>query len=653
MTLRHVFSPIAIGSVTIPNRVVRTAHGTGIGRGTMNDELIGYHVARARGGVGLTIVEALSVHPSAHSFLNSGAPGLVEGYRKLMAQVEPYGMKVFQQLYHGGNEIMPADGSPPWSSSETVGPGVGVLSQAITRSQIAELTDGYVKAATDAVEGGLHGVELHCAHGYLMQQFLSPLINARTDEYGGSFENRTRLPIEVLTRIRAAVPKDFVVGCRLSSELLPGGMGPDEVIAVAKAFRERGLIDYVNLTLGTDYASHKIIAPMSEATGYELPYNIPVKQAIDLPVIMTGRFRTLEEADQIIRRGESDLIAMNRAHIADPDIVRKTREGRVEEIRPCIACNHGCVGGLAYGRMGCAVNVAIGYEDTLGEDRIEKTASPRTVLVVGGGPAGLEAARVAALKGHKVILAEATDDLGGAINVAKRAPRRVTIGDIVDWQAREVYRLGVDVRLSTYMEAADVREIDPDVLIVATGSLPRVDGRQMFAPGEIPKGANLPHVISSHDLLLEGRNRDWGRTAVVYDDTGHYEGIAAAEFLIEQGVAVTFVTGHISVAPRLEASLTVTPALERLARGDFRAITRAKITGIDRGTTHVAYRYGGPPMEVPAETVVLISHNKPNRDLIDELDGASFPVIPVGDVRSPRYLQVAIREGHMAARGIA
>jgi 2,4-dienoyl-CoA reductase-like NADH-dependent reductase (Old Yellow Enzyme family) len=654
MALKHVLSPIDIGPVTIPNRVVRTGHGTGIGGGTMNDALVNYHIARAKGGVGLTVLELASVHSSAYPFFHAGAPGMVEGYKKLMEGVRPYGMKVFQQVGHLGNEMPQVDGSPPWSSSDTVGAGVGVQAEPISKQQIAELIDCYAAAARDCAEGGLDGVELHMAHGYLVQQFMSPLYNFRTDEYGGSFDNRLRLPLELLRAVRDAVPTHMAVGVRLSSELLPGGMGPDDVARIANVFHSEGLIDIVNLTVGTDYNSHKIIGAMHEPSGYELPQGIPVKKAVSLPVLVTGRFRTLEEADQVISAGEADLVALTRAHIADAEIVSKTIAGREDEIRPCIGCNHGCVGGLStMGRMGCTVNVAVGFESSLGEDLITKSDNPKKVLIVGGGPAGLEAARIAAMGGHDVVLAEATSDLGGCLNIAKRAPRRIGIGDIAEWLEREVYRLGVDVRLSTFVTADDIAAIGPDVVIVATGSSPRMDGRQFLSPGMATSGMDADHVVSSHDLLMDRTNRDWGQSALVYDDTGHYEGVAAAEFLIDKGIAVTFVTGHKSFAPGLDASLSATPALERLAEGDFKLVTYGTLENIGEETAQVSLRYGGDPIEVAADTVVFISHNATNRDLLDALQDFDGPVIPVGDVRSPRYLQTAIREGHMAARGIA
>ncbi len=654
MALRHVMSPLKVGEITIPNRVVRTGHGTGIGGGTMSDALIGYHLAAARGGVGLTILEALAVHSSAYPFLVAGAPGLVAGYRKLVEAVKPYGMRVFQQIGHLGNEIPQADGSPPWSSSDTVGALVGIPAEPMSKRQIRELVDCFAAAARDCETGGLDGVELHMAHGYLVQQFLSPLYNRRTDEYGGSFENRVRLALEIAEAVRSAIPRWMALGVRLSSELLDGGMTPEDVGRVACLLQDRGLVDYINLTTGTDYNPHKVIAAMHEPVGYELPFAIPVKKQLRLPVLVTGRFRTLEEADQVIGRGDADLVGLTRAHIADPDIVRKTLAGRTEEIRPCIGCNHGCVGGLlTVGRIGCTVNVAVGYEATLSEDLIVRASVPKTVLVVGGGPAGMEAARIAGLSGHLVILAEGSSDLGGCVNIAKRAPRRIGIGDIVDWQVREVYRLGVDVRLGTYIEAADIKAIAPDVVIIATGSSPRMDGRQMFVPGLIARGMDRSNVVSSHELLLAGKSRNWGSAALVYDDMGHYEGVAAAEFLIERGVAVTYATGHSSFAPKLAASLSTEPALERLAKGDFRLMTYASLLNVEERHATLVFRYGGASIDVLADTVVFVSHNAPNRDLLDTLDGFTGMVIPVGDVRSPRYLQTAIREGHLAARSIS
>jgi NADPH-dependent 2,4-dienoyl-CoA reductase/sulfur reductase-like enzyme len=371
---------------------------------------------------------------------------------------------------------------------------------------------------------------------------------------------------------------------------------------------------------------------------------------VRVPRIVSGRIRTLEEAEQILREGTADLISMVRAQIADPELIRKTRDGRVDEVRPCIACNQGCIGGLMRDmRLGCLVNPAVGFEKTLAEDLIVKTNEPKKVLVVGGGPAGMEAARVAALMGHQVTLTEASPKLGGSINAARKAPRLHTIGDIVDWQEREIYRLGVDVRLGTYMDADAVLAQDADKVVVATGSLPRMDGVQFGEPGIPLPGHDLPHVVSSTDLLL-GPARDWGKSAIVLDDVGHYEAIAAAEFLIAKGVAVTYVTRLPAMTPYVDTTMRTVPALERLYQGDFQILVRHRLVEIQPGVTTVQPFQSQKPRRIDADTVVMITPNQPMRGLYDELRQLHRDISLVGDALAPRDLQAAIAEGHRTMR---
>lgn len=658
MALTHVLTPIRIADVNIRNRVMRTAHGTLLGQGMVNDDLIAYHVARGRGGVGLSIIETLAVHWStAGPTINIFVPGVEEGYRRLVAAVRPTGMKLFQQLWHAGHNTLPFDGSPPWSSSDLPGRYVGIPAIPMTRAMIDEVVGAFADAACKMAAWGIDGVEIHAGHGYLVSQFLSPAWNTRTDEYGGSFGNRIRFLHEVVTAVRNAVPKGYPVGVRVAPELLPGGLDADAIREVVHYLEERALIDYVNVSIAGAHMIHKNVAGMYEPPGYQMPTSTPVTRGVKLPTMVTGRFRTLEEADQVIRAGDASMVSFVRALIADPEIINKTVAGHPEQVRPCIACNQGCLARVfdhPY-RVGCAINPGAGFERTLGDDKLAKAASPRRILVVGGGPAGMEAARVAALRGHRVTLAEASASLGGAILAAAKAPTRHGLMDFTGWLEAEIYRLGVEIRLSTYVEAEDVMAEPWDAVIIATGSTPRLDGVQSSNPGDCVQAMDQPHVISSNDLMLGGRP-DPGRSAVVVDDNGHYEALAVAEHLTAKGVEVNFVTRHVSVAPKVEWAQMVGPALARMAGARFTAHLRTRLLAVGRNTVSVG------PIDLPpspghavtlaADTVVFVSANRSNRDLYCALTGRVPDLRIVGDANSARALPDAVREGHLAGAAL-
>lgn len=647
----HVLSPVDIGGITIPNRVVRTAHATGIGAGTMSDELIAYHEARAKGGVGLTILEILSVHPSSPGTLNSFDPKLPDGYKRLMERIRPHGMKVFQQVWHGGHNATPLDGSAPWSPSDVPSPQVGVVPRPMTRLQIDEIVAAFAATARICKDSGLDGVEIHAAHGYLIQQFLSANANRRNDDYGGSLENRMRFMLEVMRAVKEEVrDESFAVGVRLASDLTAGGIGIDENIACVKALQAEDLVDFVNISLGNYHSFPKLIGGMHEPVGYELDSAVPVGKQSTVPVIVTGRFRTLEEVDQVVRQGDADLVGMTRATIADPDLVVKTARGDVNRVRPCIACNQGCVGQLLgpERRVGCAVNAGAGFETTLGDDKLIPADSPGTLLVVGGGPAGMEAARVAAKRGHQVILAEASANLGGTLTLAGKAPRRQQMNDIVEWLQHEIYLEGVDVRLSTYVTESDLEAFGADHVIIATGAEPRLDGIQMSHPGEPVEGIDLDHVISSNTLVTDSRLKP--TSALVIDDVGHYEGLAAAEYLLEQGARVTMVTRLPTLAPLVRPALMVDPALERFGDKPFDYHVGTRVLKVDGQAAELQAVTGGTTFQVNADTVVFISLNQPRNELIGPLETRNIPYTLIGDANSPRFLVHAIAEGNRAGR---
>ena len=599
MSYEHVLAPIEINGLEIKNRVVRTAHGTNIGQGRINDELIAYHEARAAGGCGLTILEAASVHPTDMGTLWLHDALVVDDYHRLMDRLAPYGMAVFQQLGHLGYEGVTADGGPPWSASELAGPSIRQPAKVMTTDDIAELTDAFAQAARWSVDGGVHGVEVHIAHGYLLQQFMSSATNQRTDDYGGPWENRIRLAREVVGAVRAAVGPEIPLGVRIGSEAVgDGGVTEHDCAELVKVLADDGLIDYVNLTYGSCLRPHKIMGGMHEPPGYELEAAAPVVAAVDLPAIVTGRFRTLAEADELIANGVADMVGLTRAHIADPDLVAKSVAGRESEVRPCIAGNDGCVGGLNRGRLSCAVNPAVGRE--LDFPPPMPSTQARRVAVVGGGPGGMEAARLAAIQGHDVVLFEARDRLGGAVRQAQELPTRALLGDICDWQERELNRLGVDVRLN---QAADVKAITaahPDLVVVATGAT----------------GAELPDVSTLPK----------GATAIVDDRFGGYEALGLAEWLAIQGLAVTLTTPGRRVAANALLDLVVQPARERLQALNVEIQTKVET----------------PPQADLTLTVTKHSHDPLSADLTN----AGLNVQVIGDAQTPGTILTAIAQAH-------
>jgi 2,4-dienoyl-CoA reductase-like NADH-dependent reductase (Old Yellow Enzyme family) len=658
MALDHILRPIRINQLEIKNRIARAAHGTSYGRGVISEDLIAYHEARARSGVGLNILEATVVHRSSSNHtVDAVDDSIIPGFAALARACAPHGMRTFVQLWHGGHRWAPASGQAPLSASDVPCPlGVTNTPQPMTLDQIAEITEAFAAAAVRVRESGLDGIEIHAGHGYLFHQFLNPLTNRREDDYGGSLDNRMRFLAEVLAAVRARVGDDYPLGFRISDYNMPGGFSPEEAGEVVARLCAAGLTDYVSGSMGSPYSIDTMLGCMDRPSGYMLSSAEPIVQRATVPTMIAGRFGTLDEGDEAIRTGLADMVSYVRAMIADEDLVAKSARGEALRVRPCIACNQGCVGGIRtpVQRMTCTVNPAVGFERTLGEHLIVRTGRPQKVVVVGGGPGGMEAARMAALHGHQVVLMEAQPRLGGALNLAKHAPKLAAIHDIAIWLEEEVFRLGVDVRLATFAEEAEVLAEAPDVVIIATGSLPRMDGYQAMRPEAPIPGFNQRHVLSSWDLMLDPHG-DHGRSAVVFDDVGHYEGIACAETLIAQGLAVTFVARHSSVAPTMDIIRRTAPALRRLREGDFTLVVSGRIVEIGQATCTLAWLDGGTPWEVPADTVVFVSYNQAQADLWRALGGGTREPKPyalhlIGDANAPRDLLMAIREGNLAGR---
>jgi 2,4-dienoyl-CoA reductase-like NADH-dependent reductase (Old Yellow Enzyme family)/thioredoxin reductase len=652
MAYDNLFEPLDLGPVTVKNRIVRSAHGTLLG----GEKLIAYHEARAAGGVALSTLEATGVHSNAPSILPLHSDDVIPFYRELSDRMRPYGMRMFQQIYHPGSATRPRKSAFQISASAIPNPMVGGIPMEMTEPQIAEMVEYFAHAARRCRDGGLDGVDLHASSGYLIEQFLSPANNLRTDRYGGSLENRMRFLMEILHAIRAEVGDEFCVGIRLpNEEYIPGGLTSEDNAEIATIVEP--LVDYVSLHMGSYWRFHKLLSPMDDPLGHEMPANEVITRVVEKPTIVVGRIMTLDHASHIVESGAADMVSMVRALIADPELVNKARAGREAEIRPCIGSNFGCVGQLmSSGRLSCVVNVAAAQEHAVSFEPEGPAPVLKRVLVVGGGPAGLEAARTAALRGHDVHLHEATRQLGGQVSIAATAPHRSDIGAITEWQTSEIERLGVTIRLNSLVDPDVIAEIAPDEVIVATGSMPRRDGFQLSTPVAPVSGHDLSHVYSSWDIFGFGGRAEVRGPAVVFDDTGSFEAISVADALLEAGVKVTMIGRQESIGSSLPyPPATVEAARERLMSGDFDFIGGHYLQGITPEEVIIGVPFTERVRAVPAGTVVMVTHNHPNRELPEYLaasDDQPWNVHLIGDVTGTNGIMAAIHQAAEVARAI-
>jgi 2,4-dienoyl-CoA reductase-like NADH-dependent reductase (Old Yellow Enzyme family) len=645
----RLFEPIDVGGVTIPNRIVRTAHGMPLDE----EGLTAYLVARARGGVGMSTISATSVHPSARfSVLRLHDDDIVPFLSRVGAAVHRHGMKLFHQIFHpGAGHYAAAEEPEYWSASEIANPLTGIVPVEITRMQIDDLVAHFAAAARRVRDAGLDGVDIHASSGYLLHEFLSPALNGRTDDYGGSPENRMRLLIEVIQAIRGEVGQDIAVGVRLPNEdYVPGGLTAELNRQIAQAIDP--LVDYVSLHMGSYWRFHKLIALADDPLGVEMPANAVITPAITKPTIVVGRIATLDHAEYLVSSGQADMVSMVRALMADPELVNKARRGDEARVRPCIGTNQGCVGrSFQKLGLGCVVNVANGREARLEPEPRDRATNPRRVLVVGGGPAGMECARAAALRGHQVELHEATKALGGQVAIAADAPRRADLGAIARWLADELEHLQVPVRLNSLVDLDLIRAIDPDEVVIATGSTPRTDGFQVSTPARPVPGHDLPHVRTSWDVFGRGDRFELRGPALVYDDTGSFEAISVAEALLAAGVRVTTVSRFADVGANLPfPPVTAGAARERLMGGDFDFIGGHHLLEIREDAVDIGVLHTGRVRTIPARTVVLVTVNQPNRALAREAEEAGYRVHVIGDAQGKDSLLNAIHSGELLGR---
>jgi 2,4-dienoyl-CoA reductase-like NADH-dependent reductase (Old Yellow Enzyme family) len=642
--LEHLFAPLALGPVTIPNRIVSTSHQTSLVRDHLpTDDLIAYHEARAAGGVGLIVIEATACHPTGlltpHT-VGGYLPEIVPVYRRMADAVQQHGTRLFCQLFHGGREMITAGPRPPAVAPSSV-PSARFKTEprALTLREIGELVAGYRQAAVFAREGGLDGVEVCAGFGYLPTQFLSPHVNRRRDRYGGSFDNRLRFLRELLEAMRDGVGAGRAVGCRLTQEVGSREGNADlEVIEAARVLAADGLIDYVSVTLGASstYRGSTFIVPPSPIERNVIEaFAARTAHAVDVPVIATGRILDPADADRLIAAGTCDAVGMTRAMITDPELANKARRG--DPVTTCIGCNQGCIGHYHAGvPIACTINPWTGFERTLA--RPARAAEAETVVIVGAGPAGCAAAAAAASCGHRVIVFERREQPGGQMRLALAAPghREVAEGLI---EVLGGWLAGVDIRYASPADLPSVLAEQPDRVIVATGAGPH---RPEIAGDEAA-------VVHAWDVLAGAPT---GASVLVADWGGDWTGLDVAELLASRGRRVQLATAAPGSAEMVH-QYQRNEYLRRLDEAGVEHLPHMEAAAMRGTTVELRNVFSDRSLAVEGVDTLVVSAGRSITDtLFEALEDAGAAVERVGDARGPRSFEEAIAEGTRAGLGV-
>ncbi|HEX77630.1 MAG TPA: FAD-dependent oxidoreductase [Dehalococcoidia bacterium] len=633
MTLTELFKPFRLGSLELKNRIVMPPIGTRLAneQGAVTQRLIDFLEERAKGGVGLIIIEAAAVD----GLLGRTAPtGLCLDHDKYIAElnelveaIHAWGARVAIQLFHAGRETrLPSlEGRQPVAPSPIACASLGIAPRQLSIPEIETLAQKFAEAARRARDAGCDAVEMHGAHGYLIGQFLSPYSNRRTDRYGGDLEGRMRFATEILVQTRSKVGAKFPVLLRITAqEYIEGGLGLEDSQAIAQRAEAAGY-DAIHVSAGIYESMARIFPPQALPPGCHVENAAAIKKAVRLPVIAVGRINDPLTAEDILKEGKADLVAMGRALIADPELPRKAAQGRFDEIRRCIACNY-CVERIfSFKHIRCAVNPAAGRERGFCPT---PAAQKKRVLIVGGGPAGMEAARVARLRGHEVSLVEKTHQLGGQLHLAANAPHKGEMRSLIHYLSGQIQSLGVDIRLGQEATAESIARFKPDAVVVATGASPLLPP----IPG-IEKG----HPITAWEV--RAGKAVTGTEVVILG--GGMVGCETAELLAEQGKKVRIIEMLPAIASDIEP-ISRGLLLERMARLGIEALTNVKVEEIAEDGVWVA----GPDRRrhfLPAQAIVLALGSTANDGLRKSLPGPE--VYAIGDCVEPRKLPQAMEEG--------
>ncbi|MFC1904716.1 FAD-dependent oxidoreductase [Chloroflexota bacterium] len=636
----RLFQPITIGNLELKNRIVMLAMGVGglEADNSIGDRYVNYFVERAKGGAALIFISCLSADSDLPLSAGLFHDRFLPGSRRLVDAVHAHGAKIGAQLlnwYHWRVE----EGGP----LEVVGPSavanrmIGVTPRPLTVNEIHQLVAEYGEAARRAQEVGFDAIEIHMGMGFILNRFLSPGTNLRTDEYGGSLENRLRISLEAIAKIQENVGKDFPLACRISAdEFMEGGHTVDDTKAVAVLLEKAG-IHFLDVEAGWEEAPTALVQN-SVPRGDFAYLAEEMKKVVSIPVVAAYRINEPDIAEEILTEGKADLIGLARALNADAEFANKALEGRFDEIRCCIACCR-CLDEIfpAMKEIGtpycisCAVNPMAGRE---AEYAIKPAEKPQKVFVIGGGPAGMEAARVAALRGHQVTLCEKEGRLGGNLIAASVAPYKDDIAYLTRTLVKQVEKAGVDIRLNTEVTPELIEENKPDVVILAAGSLPIVQ--------DVP-GVDGDNVVMAVDLLTGHKKADWEKAVII---GGGMIGCEVAEFLADKGTKVTI----LEILKRAASDIGPTSrwvVLDRMRKAGINIVTLAQVTEITSGGVNALCNESTEFF--PADVVVIATGMKPDDRLISELQGKVGALYSIGDCVQPRRIAEAMETGFKTA----
>lgn len=652
-----LFQPGKIGSVELKNRVVMTPMGVGLANldGTPSDEMITYYEARAIGGAGLIIPEICRVDditgPGLLRQISVTRDRNVPALAKLASAIHRHGAKTFIQLHHPGRETYSSllGGQPVVAPSAIPCKRCQQETRALTHEEVQHIRDEFIAGAVRVKQAGFDGVELHCAHGYLLEQFLSPYTNKREDEYGGSFENRMRLVLEIISGIRERCGAGFPLGCRLSVEEFLGAMGvPEgEYIDIKTGVRivqelERAGIDFIDVSCGIYETGITSVEPVSYPEGWRHDLIAAVRANCKLPIIAVSAYRGPDVPEKFLEEGIIDFAGLGRAWLADPDWARKVHEGRVPEIRKCISCLR-CFESLEQNAekcmpLECAVNAECANELRYGP--LTPDTQHHHLVVVGAGPAGLSAAETAARRDMRVTLLEADSRIGGDVNLAALPPLKEKMNFVMDYYNEVLPKLGVEVRLGKRATAEDVLALEPDAVICATGGTPIV-------PKSIPgvDGANVATVPQ----VLTGQVQAAGKTVVVVG--AGLTGLETAEFCADKGATVTVVDMVDTVAPGCNAT-NVADVMGRLRKQNVAFKLGQKLVAVTEAGVQLQAAADGAASELAADLVVLSLGNRPQQELAQELEAKGVNVQLVGSAVKDGNIAPATHGGYLAARSL-